>query len=137
MAAFLDGLEAAVPSPAGRMIRALAAGDVQHNGTAIDRVCDPSQARALQALLRDTISPNVVHAGVKYNVIPGEAVIELDCRPLPGTSEAEMRGQVMDRLGDLAEVSSLELLVFGPPVEGSAATELYDALAGTIADHDP
>ena len=46
-------------------------------------------ARALRALLRDTISPDVVHAGIKYNVIPGDAVIEVDCRVLPGTTEPD------------------------------------------------
>ena len=44
-------------------------------------------ARALRALIRDTLSPDIVHAGVKYNVIPGDAVIEVDCRVLPGTTE--------------------------------------------------
>ena len=56
-------------------------------------------ARALRALLRDTISPDVVHAGVKYNVIPGDAMVEVDCRILPGTTEPEMRAQVVERLG--------------------------------------
>ena len=41
-------------------------------------------ARALRALIRDTLSPDIIHAGVKYNVIPGDAVIEVDCRVLPG-----------------------------------------------------
>ncbi len=43
-------------------------------------------ARALRALIRDTLSPDVIHAGVKYNVIPGDAVVEVDCRVLPGTA---------------------------------------------------
>ena len=37
--------------------------------------------------------------GVKYNVIPGDAVIEVDCRVLPGTTEAEMRAEIERRLG--------------------------------------
>ena len=41
--------------------------------------------------------------GIKYNVIPGDAVIEVDCRLLPGTTEAQMRADVERRLGpDLA-----------------------------------
>ena len=46
-------------------------------------------ARVVRALLRDTVSPNIIHAGVKYNVIPGEATIEIDCRVLPGTTEED------------------------------------------------
>ena len=56
-------------------------------------------ARALRALLRDTISPDVVHAGIKYNVIPGDAVVEVDCRVLPGTTEPAMRAELIERLG--------------------------------------
>jgi acetylornithine deacetylase/succinyl-diaminopimelate desuccinylase-like protein len=137
MRAFVDGVVASLPPVAGRTVGALAAGNSALAPAALDRVCDPSQARALHALLRNTISPDVLHAGLKYNVIPGEAVLELDCRPLPGTSEAEMRAEVLDRLGDLAAASSLELLGFGPPVEGSAASELYDVLAATVLTHDP
>jgi acetylornithine deacetylase/succinyl-diaminopimelate desuccinylase-like protein len=137
MRTFIEGAAAAVDGSAARAIRRLASADPGPGDADLERVCDPSQARALHALLRDTISPDVLHAGIKYNVIPGEAVIELDCRVLPGTPEADMRAQVIDRLGDLAAVCDLDLVVFGPPVEASAETALYDVLAGTIRDHDP
>ena len=62
-------------------------------------------ARALRALVRDTTSPDVVHAGIKYNVIPGDASIEVDCRVLPGTTEPEMRAELSRRIGpELAAV---------------------------------
>jgi acetylornithine deacetylase/succinyl-diaminopimelate desuccinylase-like protein len=95
-------------------------------------------ARALRALLRDTVSPDVVHAGVKYNVIPGDAVIEVDCRILPGTTEAEMRAELIRRLGpDLAAICEIELFVLGMPVEAPAEGPLFDLLVATIRDHDP
>ena len=95
-------------------------------------------ARALNALLRDTISPDVVHAGIKYNVIPGEAIVEVDCRILPGSTESEMRATIIDRLGDdLAGACQVELIVFGPPVEAPADGRLFDLLVSTIIDHDP
>ena len=37
--------------------------------------------------------------GVKYNVIPGEAVIEVDCRALPGMTEPAMRAELVRRIG--------------------------------------
>ena len=137
MRAFLDGVMGALPGAAGHAVRAMAAGDPRVEAAVIERACDPSQARALRALLRDTISPDVIHAGVKYNVIPGEAMIELDCRVLPGTTEPTMREQIMDRLGDMAGACTVELTAFGPPVESSADTELYRILAATLSDHDP
>ena len=65
-------------------------------------------ARALRALLRDSISPDVIHAGIKYNVIPGEAMVEIDIRTLPGTTPDDMREEVLARLGDLAPHCDLE-----------------------------
>ena len=55
--------------------------------------------RAVRALLADTASPNVIQAGVKYNVIPGIAEIQVDCRTLPGTDEAAMRAELRRRDG--------------------------------------
>jgi acetylornithine deacetylase/succinyl-diaminopimelate desuccinylase-like protein len=95
-------------------------------------------ARAIRALIRDTISPNVVHAGVKYNVIPGDAEVYVDCRVLPGTTETDMRAILLERLGeDLAAACELELIVFGPPVEAPADGALFELLCDTIREHDP
>ena len=96
-------------------------------------------ARALRALLRDTISPDVIHAGIKYNVIPGDAVVEVDCRVLPGTTEAgDARAILVERLGpELAAACEIELIVFGAPVEAPAEGPLFDLLVATIRDHDP
>jgi acetylornithine deacetylase/succinyl-diaminopimelate desuccinylase-like protein len=105
---------------------------------AIRAACDPMSARVLRALLRDTISPDVVHAGVKYNVIPGDAVVEVDCRVLPGTTEAMMRAELVERIGpDLAGACEIELIVFGAPVESPADGPLYDLLVATVREHDP
>ncbi len=73
MARFLEAAAAALPPDAARVARALGAGDDALTEAALDGLCDPMYARALRALLRDTISPDVIHAGVKYNVIPGDA----------------------------------------------------------------
>jgi carboxypeptidase PM20D1 len=40
---------------------------------------------ALSAVVGDTVSLNMLHAGVKVNVIPDEAEAFLDCRLLPET----------------------------------------------------
>jgi acetylornithine deacetylase/succinyl-diaminopimelate desuccinylase-like protein len=105
---------------------------------AIEQLCDPMSSRVVRALLRDTVSPDIIHAGVKYNVIPGEATIELDCRILPGTTEEAMRATVIDRLGpELAAACDVELVLFGAPVDAPASGELYDTLAQVVREHDP
>lgn len=138
MARFLDLAAAELPPDAGLLLRGLAGDEPARAEAAISVACDPMYARALRALLRDTISPDVVHAGVKYNVIPGDAVVEVDCRVLPGTTEPEMRAQLVERLGpDLAAACEIDLMVYGAAVEAPAEGPLFDLLVGTIRDHDP
>ena len=77
MRTFFESAADALGGEAAGLVRAIASGDTTRAEAALDRLCTPVYARAARALIRDTISPNVVHAGIKYNVIPGEAVIEL------------------------------------------------------------
>ena len=138
MARFIELARAALPADAGRLLDGLSDEDPGRAEAAIAAACDPMYARALRALVRDTISPDVVHAGVKYNVIPGDAVVELDCRVLPGTTEDDMRAQVIERLGpELAAACDIELIVYGAPVEAPAEGRLFDLMVESIRDHDP
>jgi acetylornithine deacetylase/succinyl-diaminopimelate desuccinylase-like protein len=92
----------------------------------------------LRALVRDTISPDVVHSGIKFNVIPGEAVVDIDCRVLPGMTEADMRAVVEERLGpELLAVCEIEHLIFGPAAESPADHPLFELLCATVREHDP
>ncbi len=141
MARFLEQAAAAMPPSTATVLRGLASDDLEAGARAAEAMqaaCDPMYARALGALLRDTISPDVIHAGIKYNVIPGDALVEVDCRILPGTTEPQMRQVLVDRLGpDLAAACEIELFVFGAPVEAPADGELFDLLVSTIVEHDP
>jgi acetylornithine deacetylase/succinyl-diaminopimelate desuccinylase-like protein len=134
---FLARVAEALPDDQARLVRALARGESRLGDAALAAVCEPMTARILGAVLRDTISPNVVRAGLKYNVIPGEAVIEVDCRVLPGTTEDDMREIVIGRLGDLAEHVAVDLVIEAPAVEAPASGATYDLLERTIVDHDP
>lgn len=135
---FLDLASAELPPEAGTILRALSGDDPGRAEAALSVACDPMYARALRALVRDTVSPDVVHAGIKYNVIPGDATIELDCRVLPGTTEPAMRAQIVERLGpELAAVCEIELIIFGEPVEAPVDSPLFELLGATIRDHDP
>jgi len=137
MQAFLRGVADHVEAEAARMLRALASEDPRVGETSLEATCDPISARVIRALLRDTISPNIVHAGVKYNVIPGEATVELDCRVLPGTTEDDMREIIVGRLGDLAQHVDVGLVIHAPPVAAPVDDPLYGLLERTVVDHDP
>jgi len=134
---FLAALAAELPDDTARLVLAIGDPDPSRSDAAIRRLCDPMYGRAARALLRDSISPDMVQAGIKYNVIPGEATVVIDCRTLPGTTEAAMRADVERRLGDLADVATIELIITADPVEASTETELYRLLETTVVAHDP
>jgi acetylornithine deacetylase/succinyl-diaminopimelate desuccinylase-like protein len=138
MERFLADVGATLPDDQRRLVDALAGPDPRPAELALDAICDPFSARVLRALLRDSVSPNIIHAGVKYNVVPGEATIEVDCRLLPGTSEEDMHAAIVERIGpELAAVSDVELVVHAPPVEAPTSGRLYETMVATLRDHDP
>jgi acetylornithine deacetylase/succinyl-diaminopimelate desuccinylase-like protein len=140
MARFLEAAASVLPDAAAKVLRRIAVGELEPEATdrAIDEICDPMYARALRAMIRDTLSPNVLEAGVKYNVIPGDAIVEVDCRILPGTTERDMLAEVERRIGkDLLPACRIERLAFGEPVESPAEGPLWDTLVATLLDHDP
>jgi acetylornithine deacetylase/succinyl-diaminopimelate desuccinylase-like protein len=99
---------------------------------------EPEVARAISSLLHDTVSPDVLRAGYKYNVIPGSATIEIDCRTLPGTSPDELRVELRRRLGEpLWERCELEVLGTGPALEQPRDHEILAIAARTLVRHDP
>src|SRR6266540_126549 len=100
--------------------------------------CDPALGRLVSALLRDTVSPNVIQAGVKTNVIPGVAQVEIDCRTLPGTDDVAMRAELERRIGpELWSACDLETIILGEPVESPIDADLYRIAETTLKDHDP
>jgi acetylornithine deacetylase/succinyl-diaminopimelate desuccinylase-like protein len=138
MSRFLAAAAAALPDDAARLLVAMAGDDPVRAEAALERLCDPMYARALRALVRDTFSPDVVHAGIKYNVIPGDATVEVDSRLLPGMTEPDIRTELLRRLGpELAAACELELISFGEPVESPAEGPLFELLGEVIREHDP
>ncbi|MDP9481919.1 MAG: M20/M25/M40 family metallo-hydrolase, partial [Chloroflexota bacterium] len=138
MADFLGAVATEVGGPTGALVRRIASADSAESAAAIASVCDAMYGRAVGALLRDTVSPDVIHAGIKYNVIPGVAEIQVDCRPLPGTDEAAMRAELRRRIGEeLWAVCEVEAYHAGAPVEAGRDSPLYRTLESTLRDHDP
>jgi acetylornithine deacetylase/succinyl-diaminopimelate desuccinylase-like protein len=140
---FLDGAIAATKESdptIARLLGVIATGGEGASAAALAGVCLPIYARALDAMLRDTLSPNVLHGGVKFNVIPGTAVLEIDCRRLPGTSEPDMEARIRERLGpELAAVTDIEVMVASDalvaPFDDPAG--LYPVLEAAIRAGDP
>ena len=67
-------------------------GDVPPLEQALDRAraLHPLAAKVVAPLLSATLSPTMIEASRKRNVIPGACTIEVDCRLLPGQEPAEI-----------------------------------------------
>ncbi|GAB2463700.1 acetylornithine deacetylase/succinyl-diaminopimelate desuccinylase-like protein [Conyzicola lurida] len=79
-----------------------------------------------------TISPNVIRAGEKLNVIPGEATVDLDIRVLPGVTSDDVDGYLREALGDLMSDITFEGDIFGPSSISSTETPLFDVLGRAV-----
>ena len=88
------------------------------------------------ALVRTTFAVNMLKGSEKLNVIPPEAVAEIDCRMLAGDDPAEIIGWVRQVIADdHVEVSAVrepKVPNLSPP-----DTEMYKALADTLRERMP
>lgn len=95
-----------------------------------------SADRLMGAVLRDTISPTILRAGYKINVIPERAEAELDCRLLPETDAAEFVRWLEAVIGDKrVRVEAAE----GAPPSGVAPMDspFYAAVQRAVTAHVP
>jgi acetylornithine deacetylase/succinyl-diaminopimelate desuccinylase-like protein len=88
------------------------------------------------AVLRDTVSVNIVQAGYQINVIPERAEAHLDCRLLPETDAAEFHRWLVSRIAD--DSIAIEMIQTSQP-SGIAPMEgpFYEALKSAIGKHAP
>ncbi|HEX3780266.1 MAG TPA: M20/M25/M40 family metallo-hydrolase [Pseudonocardiaceae bacterium] len=90
-------------------------------------------ASLAEATVRPSATPTVLHAGYKVNVIPGQAVAEVDVRTLPGT-EAAVLAQLDRLLGPGVE---REFLTCQEAVSAPIDSPWFAALADALRAEDP
>lgn len=92
-----------------------------------------SAAAWLTASLRTTSNPTMLEAGYKHNVIPEEAHVAIDVRPLPGTEQATLE-EIQRIVGD-----DVEIIVDWQDIgaEAPASGPLMDAALAALDRHDP
>jgi acetylornithine deacetylase/succinyl-diaminopimelate desuccinylase-like protein len=87
----------------------------------------------LDPLLHNTVSPTVIHASDKINVIPEQVTVELDGRLLPGCTPDDLTAELHQLLGDGVELGVVKYEP-GPP---ELDMGLFDTLAGILREADP
>jgi acetylornithine deacetylase/succinyl-diaminopimelate desuccinylase-like protein len=104
-AAYIDRLARFAPEP--RLIpetEGFLAAFLDHVPTAADALraagaADPLAAELLEPILAATVTPTMVHASEKRNVIPALCTVGIDCRLLPGQGPEEAERAIRDLLG--------------------------------------
>lgn len=91
-------------------------------------VPDDALARVVHACTHNTLTPTMLSAGVKTNVIPDTAVIDFDIRGLPGQSEQDVLGMIDDALGDLRDDVEVVLERGDPASSSPIDTPLWGLL---------
>lgn len=99
----------------------------------LNRMSGPTRYMLL-ALTTNTISPNLLKAGIKENVIPSEAEVTLDCRTLPGQTGKDAMREVKAIMGDDIE---LEEVVSWQGTEFSTDSDLYRLMVRETQKMDP
>jgi acetylornithine deacetylase/succinyl-diaminopimelate desuccinylase-like protein len=103
------------------------------------RLTDPllrvlgERAGFFDPLLHNTANANIIAAGEKINVVPGEASVQLDCRLLPGFEPEQL-------FAELRALSGVELeleVIRYDPVAAAPDLELFGTLADTLRELDP
>jgi acetylornithine deacetylase/succinyl-diaminopimelate desuccinylase-like protein len=87
-----------------------------------------------QPMLANTVSPTILRAGYKDNVIPGEATIVLDGRTLPGEDPESFMAELREIVGP---EPTFELIKTAPPAETSADTPLFELIKRSVEAADP
>lgn len=90
-------------------------------------------AALVETTVRNSTTPTMLDAGYKVNVIPGEAMAQVDTRVLPGT-EASLLSEVDALLGSHIE---REFVTKQPPVQASVDSPWFTAMAEALRSEDP
>jgi acetylornithine deacetylase/succinyl-diaminopimelate desuccinylase-like protein len=92
-----------------------------------------ARRRAIEPMLRNTVSATIVRGGDKINVIPSEIKLQLDGRLLPGQTPEDL-------MIELAQTARLEVayeVVQYEPYPAEADLTYFETLAGVIRELDP
>ncbi|WP_156232449.1 M20/M25/M40 family metallo-hydrolase [Corynebacterium occultum] len=84
-----------------------------------------------------TIAETVIRAGGAINVLPSKAHLELDIRPLPGTTDEDVDAILRESLGDLADEVRIERLISEPATVSRTDGPLYEAILETFDEFFP
>lgn len=103
---------------------------------AIDRinVSDPRLATYIHACTHLTVSPNVIDAGVKANMIPDAGIAQVDLRAVPGQGRDDVDAFLRKAMGPYADRLTLEPTADHPASASEPSGSLWDVIVASIGE---
>ena len=119
------------------LVRAMLGGELPPSGEAVARAeaLHPLARALVEPLLGFTLSPTMIHASRKRNVIPALCEVTVDCRLLPGQQPEDVEPILRDALGE--GDYELEWVERTGGTRSPAQSALRDAVERFVADIEP
>jgi acetylornithine deacetylase/succinyl-diaminopimelate desuccinylase-like protein len=97
---------------------------------------EPGVRGMVEPMLSLTVSPTMIEASRKRNVIPALCEVVCDCRLLPGQSQAEAEAAIREWLGEDGDYD-LEWIEGVGGTSSPLDSPLWNAIEAFVADEDP
>ncbi len=112
--------------------------DVDQLDDEIDRIAsiDPALARYIHAATHLTISANVLHAGVKTNIVADKARAQVDIRGLPGMDRHFVDTFLRKAMGSGADRVEIIPVMDSLPTVSSTGNPLWEAIGDAVEELD-
>ncbi|MGD0994948.1 MAG: M20/M25/M40 family metallo-hydrolase [Candidatus Bathyarchaeia archaeon] len=99
---------------------------------------DRALAEEIRPRTKMTITPTMIHGGVKENIIPSECDVIFDCRILPGQNVAKTIDLIKGLLKDVGlEKLTFEFIQVHDGSESSTETPLYSTITSVLREFEP
>jgi acetylornithine deacetylase/succinyl-diaminopimelate desuccinylase-like protein len=125
----VEAMAEALPGVVGESLKSLLDGSTADE--ALRQL--PARRDTVSALLRNTVTPTMLTASDKVNVIPPEVRLGLDGRLLPGYSADDMLAELHDLVGDELDIE----VVRNEASESRVDMSGYPFLAAAVRQMDP
>ncbi len=130
---FIEGIAARVDRQYAAGLRDLL--DPKKSAAAMRRLpIDNGLCSMFYAMLHNTVTPTMLNAGTKINVIPSVAEARCDGRLLPGQTSASLLQELRAVIGRDPEIDFLDDT---PAIESSYRTPLFDTIQNVMGRHVP
>jgi acetylornithine deacetylase/succinyl-diaminopimelate desuccinylase-like protein len=99
---------------------------------------DKALAEEIRPRTKTTITPTIIHGGVKENIIPSECETVFDCRVLPGQSVSRTLSLLKRLLIDVGmDKLSFEIIQMHDGNESTTQTPLYGVITNVLKEFEP